>query len=337
MALPDELLEEIFRWLVRVAPPTLVHDCSRTRRGWLAALWVCQRWRVLIMRDRQCWALSYTHIPKRMNVTLNQARDLALVYTLTPFAPHFSNPGIQNTYEDFRRIDQIRRHASFEQCGSIILDGRGDVLENLTQLIRVSNTARLRKLDELFVRVPFTTDLKVVHLCRYDRKHHFCLQVLIIVRKFVEGRNVPSLNAPALTRIKLHDCLFPFQSRALTDMSIVFTDLKLDRLSPQRFVEHFLLPNSATLTNLSIVDALDDCRAPAHSVDDVVVTLPRLQHVTLRGTPYAIVLLLAAIRYPTTTTLDITLGGVHNEKLVTGATDVAGSLRNIVILLPKHS
>lgn len=331
MALPNEVLEEIFRWLVRIAPPMLAHDCKRTHRGWLAALWVCQRWRVIINRDRECWALSYTHIPHRMTFALNQARDLALVYTLSPYTPHFSAPPILNTFYDFRRIDQIRRRASFEQCGSIILDRRGDVLENVTQLIRVSGMTHLRKLDDLFVRVQFTSDLHAIRICRYDHERHLHIEILIIVRNFAQGRDMPSLNAPALSRIKLHNCVFPFQSNVLKNISVTFTDLLLSRPSPQRLLENLLAPHSVTLTNLTLIDAMDDLQDPAIRLDRTTVTFPQLQHLILHGTPQSIEALLASVRYPNTTTVDIVLGGLYHPKLISGAANIVGSLGTSVL------
>lgn len=165
MKLPNEVLEQMFQWLVCMAPPRLGHDCYCTTRGWLTPLWTCRRWRTVIQCDPHCWALAYTQLPGFMSFAQALASGVPLTYAITLSVPTFIESPAPNTRLDINRTNMIRHRAAFNECGSIVLDSRGDMVEHLKDIERASVLTSLPKLTDVVVRAS-STDPKVMEMCR---------------------------------------------------------------------------------------------------------------------------------------------------------------------------
>lgn len=167
LALPSELISEIFRILVLTWIPALRNSFCRRNRGWLCLLWVCCHTRAVLLDDRIAWALAYCHLPSQLDLMKRAAGGCLISYVLTPSIPAMH----QSLVTDNAIIDRIRRDTRFETCSRIVVDRRGDIYDHIQSLVKLSKPGvSLDNVRELCLTALFAYDNKLVQLTKYVQR-----------------------------------------------------------------------------------------------------------------------------------------------------------------------
>lgn len=127
--LPDEILTMIFREAIYLMGlPLLARGWADHSPGWFVLLWICSRWRSVLVADASVWAACYTHYPKHQAIFLERARLVPLVYKLTASEPRIS-PVSGMFSSDEVMLANFFAETPLDRCAEIyVSDGRGNAI-----------------------------------------------------------------------------------------------------------------------------------------------------------------------------------------------------------------
>ncbi|VDC05036.1 unnamed protein product [Peniophora sp. CBMAI 1063] len=152
-SLPAEILSLIFRDAIRAMNlPLFMPGCGQHSAGWFILLWVCSRWRDIIVANASIWASCYSHYPKLQAIFLARAGRVPLVYRVNAWEPAIS-PFSAMFYTDDLTLNKFFAATPLEKCSEIhVADGRGnDVTDHIFALAALAGKSPLRHLRTLYL------------------------------------------------------------------------------------------------------------------------------------------------------------------------------------------
>lgn len=130
--------------------PLFLPGCVHHTPGWFILLWICIKWRNVLIGDASIWASCYSQYPKLQSVFLTRVGLVPLVYRLTASEPAVS-PFTAMFYSDEVILANFFLYTPLDRCVEIhVGEGRGnDVTDYILELAAISQRHPLRYLQKL--------------------------------------------------------------------------------------------------------------------------------------------------------------------------------------------
>ncbi|VDC00919.1 unnamed protein product [Peniophora sp. CBMAI 1063] len=291
--LPSEILSMIFKYTTEVAGGP-VNDARHWQLnpgrlhgpGWFVLLWVCSKWRRVLIADASLWAACYSQYPKLQETFLARAGLVPLTYRHTAYEPRLS-PYSAMFRDDDEQLAKFFFDTPFERCSEIyVSDGRGnDVTDYIFQLSALSIEHPLRQLRKLHLETwPWNWSGGIASM-------------------LCQGRDACTIIGEQLEDVYFENCWTIVSSPMLKRLASVFKTNQLTRPTIHVFYRAMKVMCGNTLTHLELTNPIggsyrDDVRQ--YTADPIA--LPSLTHMSLLGYAPYIANILRIITWPTDST-----------------------------------
>lgn len=264
--------------------PLFAPGCIRHNPGWFILLWICSKWRQILIADATIWASCYSHYPKLQGDFLARAGLVPLVYKLTASEPRLS-PLHAMFPVDEAALARFFMATPLDRCAEIyVSDGRGNhVTDYVFELAAASTDHPLKVLRSLHLetwhwnwngmRAEYATFLaqKDARLPSNDS---------LLVR----GLDSFAILAEKLEDVHLQNCWTVVSSPVLRSLTIIFSTNYLTRPNIHVFYNAMKVLCGHALTHLELTNPVGGSyREDLHQYRADPVVLSALKSMTLIG------------------------------------------------------
>ncbi|VDC03040.1 unnamed protein product [Peniophora sp. CBMAI 1063] len=266
--LPNEVLSMIFHEATRsMGLPLFAPGYGQHGPGWFVLLWICARWREVLITDPSIWAACYSHYPKLQSLFIDRARLIPLVYRLNASEPRIS-PVSGMFRADEVSLSHFFSHTPLDKCGEIdVRDGRGnDITDYIFGLAEASTDEPLKILRDLH--------LETWHWCWTGLRANVLTQ----------GHDAFAITADNLENVHLQNCWTIIISPEVRRFTLIFGTNYLSRPTIDVFYRAMTMLGTKKLTHLTLTNPVGGSyRSDVRAYQANPIVLPALTHVSLTG------------------------------------------------------